>query len=180
MFMRPYITPISITAEQMKKKRKAFGLTQKEFAELIGVSRPTVERWETSDKGITGPVVQLLQLMTSEYINSIKIPQKTFPIRLWYMYKDDVCTLIDVDDRRQLVQIKNYTKNKQFRAFGVNEEPEYEDYQEFLRSRCFAESRDKMKLILRDLNLPFYDPFLIIERTEGRMAEDDFWIKVER
>lgn len=42
------------------------------------------------------------------------------------------------------------------------------------------DSRDKMKLVLKDLNLPFYDPFTIIEKTEGRMAEDDFWIRIER
>lgn len=128
---------------------------------------------------ITGPVVQLLQLLTADYIESIKIPEKTLPIRLWYMYKENVCTLIDVDERKQIIRIRNYTKNRQFRAFGVNEEPTFEDYQDFLRSRCFAESRDKMKLILRDLNLPFYDPFMIIKKTEGRMAEDDFWLKVE-
>ena len=40
--------------------------------------------------------------------------------------------------------------------------------------------RDKMKLILKDLGLPFYDPIMIIEKTEGRMAEDDFWIRIER
>lgn len=37
-----------------------------------------------------------------------------------------------------------------------------------------------MKLILEDLNLPFYDPFMIIEKTQGRMAEDNCWIKIER
>ena len=42
------------------------------------------------------------------------------------------------------------------------------------------ESRDKMKLILKDLGLPFYDPIMIIEKTEGRMEEDDFWIRIER
>ena len=38
----------------------------------------------------------------------------------------------------------------------------------------------KIKLVLEDLNLPFYDPFMIIEKTEGRMAEDDFWISATR
>lgn len=66
------------------------------------------------------------------------------------------------------------------RAFGRNEHPTYKEYEEFLDSRCFPRSRDKMKLILADLNLPFYDPIMIIEKTEGRMAEDDFWIKIER
>ena len=33
---------------------------------------------------------------------------------------------------------------------------------------------------LKELNLPFYDPFMIIQKTQGRMAEDDFWIQIER
>ena len=36
------------------------------------------------------------------------------------------------------------------------------------------------KLVLRDLGIPFYDPYLIIQKTEGRMAEDDFWIRIEK
>ena len=67
-----------------------------------------------------------------------------------------------------------------FRAFGVVETPDYDQYLEFLESRCFPSSRDKMKLILKDLDLPFYVPLMIIEKTEGRMADDDFWIRIER
>ena len=178
--MKKYITPEKITGAQLKEKRRNLGLTQKEFAKFIGVSKPTIERWETSDRPVTGPVVQLLQLLSPEYMESITIPPKTLPLRLWYMYKDEVCTLIDVHEGKQIVEIHNYTKNRQFMAFGAKEHPDFQDYEEFLKSRCFAESRDKMKLILRNLNLPFYDPLMIIERTQGRMAEDDFWIKVEK
>lgn len=32
----------------------------------------------------------------------------------------------------------------------------------------------------KTLDLPFYDPLMIIEKTKGWMAEDDFWIEVER
>ena len=67
-----------------------------------------------------------------------------------------------------------------YRAFGRNEKPDYRDYEEFLESRCFPRTRDQMKLMLRELNLPFYDPFLIIQKTEGKMAEDDFRIEIER
>ncbi len=177
--MNKYAINQNITSEHLKQKRKELGFTQKEFAEFIGVSKATIERWETSDKPITGPIVLLLQLLSKEYIESIKIPEKKLPMRLFYMYKDQLCTLIDVDERMQVVKIINYNRNRQFRAFGVNENPTYSDYEEFLESRCFPKSRDKMKLILRDLNLPFYDPLMIIEKTQGRMAEDDFWIKVE-
>ena len=110
----------------------------------------------------------------------IKVPEKVFPVRLWYMHDRDVCTLIEVDEPSRQVHIKNYTDMLMFRAFGVNEKPDYEDYTEFLESRCFPRTRDKMKLVLKDLDLPFYDPFLIVEKTEGRMAEDHFWIKIER
>ena len=36
-----------------------------------------------------------------------------------------------------------------------------------------------MKLILDELDIPFYDPFMIVQKTQGRMAEDDFWIYIE-
>ena len=35
-----------VTSEEIKNARKKLGLTQKEFAQLIGSSKPTVERWE--------------------------------------------------------------------------------------------------------------------------------------
>lgn len=177
-----FAVPEYATAEEMKRVRKKLGLTQKNFAKLIGCSKPTVERWEAGDGKITGPVVLLLQLLeeSPEYAERIEIPDKKYPLRLWYMYNQKICTVIDVDEMQRKVQIRNYTDHLMFRAFGKNEQPSYTEYQKFLESRCFPESRDKMKLILNDLNLPFYDPFLIIEKTEGRMAEDHFWIRIER
>ena len=67
-----------------------------------------------------------------------------------------------------------------FSSFGVFEKPYNHQYLEFLETRCIPKSRDKMKLILKVMGLPFYDPILIIEKTEGRMAEDDFWMRIER
>lgn len=156
-------------------------ITQKEFADLVGVSKPTIERWETSKERITGPIVLALNLIENniDYIDKIKIPEKQFPIRLFYMHNQTICTIIDVNDIKQQIKIKNYTENIMFKAFGNNENPSYDDYQEFLKSRCFPETRDKLKLVLADLDLPFYDPFLIIEKTQGKMAEDNFWIRIE-
>ena len=110
----------------------------------------------------------------------LAIPEKVYPLWLWYMSGDQVSTIIDVDEQNRKVEIHNYTKDYIARAFGVIECPSFEDYEAFLESRCFPRTRDKMKLVLEDLGLPFYDPFMIIEKTEGRMAEDDFWIRIER
>ena len=70
-----------------------------------------------------------------------------------------------------------------FCAFGTIENPDYNDYLEFLESRCFLKSGDKMKLILKDLGLPFYDPIMIIEKTATGRTHDRtsefmfrFWI----
>ena len=176
-----FVTPEYTTAEEIKRVRKQLGLTQKEFAQLVNCSKPTIERWERSVNQIDGPIAMLINLIDNnmEYINEKEIPHKNTPLRLYYMKKNILCTLIDVDDTKQMVKIKNFTDNLMFRAFGKNETPNYKDYEEFLKSRCFPETRDKLKLVLADLDLPFYDPFLIIQKTEGRMAEDDFWIKIE-
>ena len=34
------------------------------------------------------------------------------------------------------------------------------------------------KDILKEMGLPFYDPLLIIEKTDGRMAGDEQWILI--
>ena len=148
----------TVSAEEVKMLRKKLGLTQRDFAGLLGCSKPTVERLEREGTVTKGPMALLMKLLDrdAEYIQTLMIPPRELPVRIWYMYKDTPCTLIDVED------------------------PTIEDYNEFLESRCFPRTRDKMKLVLRDLGIPFYDPYLIIQKTEGRMAEDDFWIRIER
>ena len=180
--MRKYAVQKSITGLEMKKCRKRLGVSQKEFAELVNVSKKTVERWEYSGQPVTGPVVTLVYILMNEpaWEEKLIIPEKEMPIRMSYMFRDELCTIIDVDEEKRRVNVRNYTNHFLKKAFGNNEHPTYEDYEEFLESRCFPRTRGKMKLILRELDLPFYDPMMIIEKTEGRMAEDDFWIRIER
>lgn len=180
--MNKYSIPEYIKAENIKKARATLGLTQAQFADLLGVSKPTVERWEASDRLVKGPIVMALYLLLfdEKIIEYIHIPEKKTGLRLYYMYKNELCTIIDIDELNKDVFIKNFKRNIMFRAFGNNDTPDYGDYIEFIKSRCFPETRDKLKLVLKDMNIPFYDPLLIIEKTEGRMAEDDFWIRMER
>ena len=172
-----------ITGEDLKRLRTKLGVTQKEFAKLICASKPTVERWERdSEKPITGPIVALVRILENRPSlaeDYLYIPERVYPIRLWYMYKNRVCTLIDVDDASGRIIVKNYVDDIMYRAFGSNNQPNYSDYLTFLEERCFPKGRDKSKIILEELGLPFYDPFEIIKKTNGRMAEDDFWIEIE-
>ena len=34
--------------------------------------------------------------------------------------------------------------------------------------------------VLREMDVPFYDPLLIIEKTNGRMAGDHQWVQMIR
>ena len=72
----------------------------------------------------------------------------------------------------------NKTDEVIHQAFGVKAKPNWEDFEYFLESRCFPRTRDHLKLVLRDLGLDSYDPLAIIEKTEGRMAEDKQWINL--
>lgn len=180
--MDKYAIPKYTTALELKRVRGRLGLTQAQFADLIGVSKPTVERWEVSKDKIKGPIAAATYLLSfdEKIIDRLRIPERTTKLRLYYMYRSELCTIIDVDELNREINVFNYKSNIMFRAFGSNDSPNYEEYLEFLKSRCFPETRDKLKLVLKDLNIPFYDPILIIEKTEGRMAEDDFWVKIER
>lgn len=180
--MNRYAFRECLDKNDIKMIRKKMKLTQKEFAALINVSVKSVERWETSENPITGPVVTLIKLLSDEpeLMQRLEVPERTLPMRLWYYHRNFVCTIIDVDERKRKVLVHNYTKDYMMRAFGSAQEVTYEQYEEFLESRCFPAQRDKMKLILKELDLPFYDPIMIIEKTAGKMAEDDFWIEIER
>ncbi|MCR5767011.1 MAG: helix-turn-helix domain-containing protein [Lachnospiraceae bacterium] len=179
---KEYITPKYTNSREIKSVRSMLNLTQKQFADFVGVSKPTVERWESSDDKITGPIVLLIEILrrSPQIESDFTLPPNAAKMRLKYYYRDMLCTVIDVDEIAQRVWIKNYTNNLIFRAFGRNEQPSFADYEEFLESRCFPRTRDKMKLMLKEYDLPFYDPLLIIEKTGGRMEEDEFHIVVER
>ena len=179
---RRYVTPDHLTSEDIKELRAALDMTQSQLAVFLRVSKRTVERWETSKEPITGAIVTLADILlrNPEMEEKLRLKDNRLKLRLKYFYKNMLCTVIDVDELQRKVEIKNYVKNPMLRAFGVNNEPDYDDYEQFLESRCFPRTRDKMKLELKRLDIPFYDPILIIEKTLGRMEEDEFYIKIER
>ncbi len=176
-----YIFANSISGEKIKILRKSLGLTQAEFASFVNVSAKTIERWEIQKTPIKGEIVTLCRLIREDMdcVERFKMPEWKGTLRLLYGQGEEIYTIIDVSPQHRKVTIYNYTQDIMRRAFGKIESPSYEQYEAFLESRCFPRSRDKMKLMLEELDLPFYDPLLIIEKTQGRMADDDFWLKVE-
>ena len=96
---------------------------------------------------------------------------------LEFYNKDSLSTRIFVDYPNNSVKIENFTDDIIDRAFGVNEHPTIQDFEDFLEDRCFPRTRDGLKLELQRLGLQCYDPYQICKATDGRMAEDQMWIK---
>lgn len=96
-----------------------------------------------------------------------------------YYDNDTLCTRICADYTEKLLAIKNEDVSNLHRAFGVNETPSWDDLMGFLEDRCIPRQRDGLRYYLDELGLDEYDPLAIVLRTEGRMAEDHQWLKVE-
>lgn len=177
-----FVVPENVNGDDIRVIRKRSGLTQKQFARWCNVSVKTVERWESGKETVHGPLTTLLVIMLNQpdLVRYYNLVPSEYRMRLFYYYRNFLCTVIDVDERMRKVQIHNYVDDVQMRAFGVIDNPSFDQYEEFLESRCFPRNADKMKIRLRELDLPFYDPLMIVEKTEGRMAEDEFWIRMER
>lgn len=88
-------------------------------------------------------------------------------------------TIIYADYKNKKVTIENKTDRILDTAFGVNQNPTWEEYEAFLEDRCFPRTRDKLKLVLADIGVSCYDPLQIIRKTQGRMAEDHLWLEIE-
>ena len=56
------------------------------------------------------------------------------------MFRRQPCTVIDVDFLDQKVVIQNKTDDILHRAFGVLEHPTWNDFENFLRDRCFPQT----------------------------------------
>ena len=96
-----------------------------------------------------------------------------------YYDNDTLCTRICADFTDKQLAIKNNDVSNLHRAFGVNEVPSWDDFMAFLEDRCIPRQRDGLRYYLDELGLDEYDPLAIVLRTEGRMAEDHQWLKVE-
>ena len=105
-------------------------------------------------------------------------PPEGCSMRMIYMFKQHPCTVIDIDFLKRKIYIQNKTDDMIHRAFGVVENPSWDDFEFFLEDRCFPRERGNCKSILRSMGLTDFDPLQIIEKTQGRMAEDKQWIKI--
>ena len=99
-------------------------------------------------------------------------------LQLQFYHGDSLCTTILADETAEKVLIENHTSDPLYTAFGVNENPDWQDYQNFLEERCIPKSRAGLQEYLNAIGVDEYHPLEIIRKTKGRMAEDQSWLEV--
>lgn len=110
----------------------------------------------------------------SQYLN--RRPNKNYTMRIDYKLGRQVCTVIYVNFEKGEIVIQNRTEDILNRAFGANTAPTWQDFEQFLVSRCFPENRGYAKQILQNLGIGSYDPLAIAEATSGKTAEDNMYL----
>lgn len=99
-------------------------------------------------------------------------------IKLNFYNNDTLCSRVLADYTDKLVKVENYINDIFHTAFGVNENPSWDDYLSFLEDRCIPRKRAGLKEYLDALGVDEYEPLEIIKKTKGTMAEDNQWIEV--
>ena len=172
---KPKFTEAQIKEIRTKRER---GKSVSALANEYGVSRQTLSTYLNKQDQQMEQIIESLRVWR-EYNRSFQEDNVVeYSVRMDFMCDEECCTQILVDFRRERIKIRNTTDKVMLRAFGINRNPTWEDFTDFLEDRCFPRSRDNLKLILKDLELDFYDPINIIEKTQGRMGEDMQWIKI--
>lgn len=172
---KPIFTEEQIAEIRQKREQ---GITTSALAKEYGVSRQTLSAYLNKKDQKTETIIESLRLWRELNRSFQDINVVDYTMRMDFMCEEECCTMILVDFKHEKIKIKNTTDKIILRAFGINVNPTWEEFLEFLEDRCFPRTRDNLKLILRDLDLDFYDPLYIVEKTEGRMAEDMQWLKI--
>lgn len=101
-------------------------------------------------------------------------------VRVLRLYEgEELCSTIYADFTQQAVVVENQPVSHIKTAFGNNLFPDWEEFQDFLAERCISRQRAGLREYLEAFGLDEYDPLAIIEKTGGRMAEDQQWLSIE-
>ena len=90
-----------------------------------------------------------------------------------------LCARIAADETVKKIRVENLVSDFLKLPFGNNQNPSWEDYLYFLESRCIPRTRAGLREYLETSGVDHYDPLEIIQKTQGRMAEDAIWLTVE-
>ena len=101
-------------------------------------------------------------------------------LRRFRFYDDSrLCSTIVADFTDHTLRVQNEAVPLEKTAFGKNLTPDWADLERFWEERCIPRGRAGLWEYLEAIGVADYDPLAIIQKTQGRMAEDQQWLEVE-
>ena len=125
-----------------------------------------------------GHQIVITKVVTIEEFYDEKKAQSHSLKTLKFWNANTLCTTIVADFTNHTLCAENHTSQLVKTAFGKKQLPTWADLMAFLEERCVPRQREGIREYLETLGLDEYDPWEIIKRTQGRMAEDQQWIEV--
>jgi len=131
------------------------------------------------DIAFDGKQIILSRRLAGEEFAAQKLEQG-HDVRLFLYFDSDVlCTTIHADITDETLTVENHVDDPVKTAFGNCEQPTWDDFLAFLEERCIPMQRAGLREYLEVIGVGEYDPFEIIKKTAGRMAEDNQWLEME-
>ena len=127
-----------------------------------------------------GETITVRPEQSMEQYRAARLAQGHELMEFHYYNGDTLCTLIYADKTAQDLCAENHTDTLVKTAFGKNSLPTWADLEAFLEERCIPRQRAGLREYLEALGLEEYDPLAMIQKTKGRMAEDDQWMEVRQ
>ena len=162
-------------AEQQERMQKSIRSISRQVASCDGTfKRGPVELSFDGEKITVRPLAS-----TDSELFRRNAEQKGHQLKEYRYYDGDtLCTVILADFTAEQICIENKVDEILDTAFGVNETPSWEDFLAFLADRCIPKTRKGLDYYLDAVGVPEYDPVLLVEKTQGRMAEDHKWLEI--
>lgn len=167
------------TLWEIRRRRNA-GETITALAQAYGISRQTLHNYlkEKDEDEAHRQIYRSLKQWQRLNRDFPGVDVEDYMIRMDYMNGEECCSQLLVSFRKRQIVVENTTDVPFHRAFGMKAKPTWEDFEAFLEERCMPRTRDRLRLVLEDIGVDSYDPMAIIEKTQGRMAEDAQWLKI--
>ena len=127
-----------------------------------------------------GNQIVLSRRLIGEDFAMRKLAQKHDVRLLRFFEGNRLCTDIYADFTDQTMTVENHINDPVKTAFGNNILPTWEDFQAFLEERCVPRERAGLREYLEAIGVGEYDPLEIIQKTAGRMAEDNQRLEMEK
>jgi Helix-turn-helix. len=162
-------------------------MTIRLLSRLTGVAYSTVYNLFTGRKSIRDASAETVRKLSSalgmsmdEFYNAMLEPERKTqeaPIcNFTLMWRDEPVTDLMIKGNRVLLERYSTCPAKQL--FHSDKISLYE-LGEIVRTRCWEENRADLAELLRLIGLETYDPYAIVRKTHGMMAQDPIWFRFE-